>query len=313
MKYVLVALALCCAVSTYAYISFQNLFMEATVTETAYRADRLFHAEDPNYDANIHKLAQQIEWGEAIAPQDIQWLGSRVNERHGQDITLLFHALASGNVAAVDALLAVGADPTMPDKTGSRRDFVYALTMPGGDLLDQDAMNDIIRAYLAHGGDPNGSGGLDAQGRPLPGIRTVLPYGLALNGNYQGLEIVLAAGADPWLPEFNDGEYFMNAVDALASDQQFEQLDMLIDKGYFDHRTQTQLEHFLNALGGYAQRRDEPSLEIKRIAMRVLKRNPHYIETVTHDARTRMIFKDHWNDPEPGQIPWDEIRSDRVN
>ncbi len=309
MKYFIAALVLCCAAGAYAYFFFPYW---PAVTEPAYRADRLFQREDPNFDADIHKLAQRIEWREPIDANDIGWLGERVNQRHGQDITLLFHALASGNIPAVNALLAVGADPTMPDRRDSRRDFVYALTMPGGDLLDQNGMNDAICAYLAHGGNPNGSGGLDKEGRPLPGIRTVLPYGLALNGNYEGLKIVLDAGADPWLPEFNEGEYFLNAVDALASNQQFALLDELIDKGYFDQRSQIELEHFLTALGGYAQRRDEPSLEIKRIAMRVLKRNPHYVETVTHDARTRMIFKDHWNDPEPGKIPWDEIRSDRV-
>lgn len=282
------------------------------MTEPAYRADRLFQREDPNYSSEIHKLAQQIEWRERIEAKDLEWLGDRVNQRHGQDITLLFHALAAANIPVVDALLAIGADPTMPDKKGSERDFVYALTMPGGELLDQDAMNDAIRAYLAHGGNPNGSGGLDQNGRPLAGIRTVLPYGLALNENYDGLNIVLKAGADPWLPEFQNGSYFSCAIDALAADQKFEILDELIDQGYFDHRSQTELEHFFTALGGYAQRRDEPSLEIKRIAMRVLKRNPHYVETATHDARTRMIFKDHWNDAEPGTIPWDEIRSDRV-
>lgn len=282
------------------------------MTEPAYRADRLFQDEDPNFDPDIHKLAQQIEWRDQIDANDIRWLGDRVNQRHGQDITLLFHALASGNIPAVDALLTVGADPKMPDRRDSKRDFVYALTMPGGDLLNQDGMNELIRVYLAHGGDPNGSGGLAQDGRPLPGIRTVLPYGLALNGNYDGLEIVLAAGADPWLPEFIEGDYFSNTVDALAEAQQFDFLDELIDKGYFDRRSQIELEHFLTALGGYAQRRDEPSLEIKRIAMRILKRNPHYVETVTHDARTRMIFKDHWNDPEPGVIPWEEINSDRV-
>lgn len=94
--------------------------------------------------------------GERIDASDIGWLGERVNLRHDQDITLLFHALASDNIPAVEALLAVGADPTMPDRTGSKRDFVYALTMPGGYLLDQNGMNDAIRAYLAHGGNPNG-------------------------------------------------------------------------------------------------------------------------------------------------------------
>lgn len=267
------------------------------------RADQLFDHDDPNHSADVHRLAQQIEWGDPIAPDDVAWLGDRVNQNHGQDITLLFHALAAGNVPAVDALLAAGADPALPDKPGSPRDFVYALTMPGGDLLDQDGMNDILAVYLTRGGDPNGSGGI------APDTTTVLPYGLALHGNYDGLHLVLKAGADPWLAEWRDGARHSSAIEALAGDQAFAQLDALIDAGHFDNRTQSQLEHFLTALGGYAQRGDGPSLDIKRIAMRVLKRNPHYVETSAHDARTRMIFKDHWQDPEPGVIPWGQVRS----
>ncbi|WCR02715.1 hypothetical protein [Paracoccus saliphilus] len=285
------------------------------MTEPAYRADRLFQREDPNYDPDIHKLAQKIEWGDKIALDDVAWLGERIDQRHGKDITLLFHALSAGNIAAVDALLAAGADTSIPDKvSGSDRNFVYYLTLSGGDILDQPGINRVIASYLEHGGNPNGTGGLDENGKLLHGLRVVLPEGIALSKNYEGLRMVLAAGADPWLPvvDKSSGEYSGNAVDALARAQAFALLDELIESGYFDNRSQLELEHFLTALGGYAQRRDDASREIKRIAMRVLKRNPHYIETATHDVRTPRIFKDHWSDPEPGEIPWDEIRSDRV-
>ena len=47
--------------------------------------------------------------------------------------------------------------------------------------------------------------------------------------------------------------------------------------------------------------------------MRVLKRNPHYVETTTQNAATRRIFKNHWQDTAPGVIPWERILSDEVN
>jgi hypothetical protein len=90
-------------------------------------------------------------------------------------------------------------------------------------------------------------------------------------------------------------------------------LDELIDQGWLTDRDQAQLHAFLGSLGDYAQRGDETSREIQRIAMRVLKRNPHYVETATHNTATRRIFKDHWQDPAPGVIPWDRIHSDDVN
>lgn len=93
---------------------------------------------------------------------------------------------------------------------------------------------------------------------------------------------------------------------------QFRFYDELIDKGYFDNRTQDELFKFLSSLGSYAQRGDEISSEIQRIAMRVLKRNQDYIETSDRQATAR-IFKDHWQNPEPGVIPWETIRSEVVD
>ncbi|MFC3569137.1 hypothetical protein [Paracoccus simplex] len=38
------------------------------MTEPDYRADRLFQSEDPNFEGDIHKLVQQIEWGNGSTP-----------------------------------------------------------------------------------------------------------------------------------------------------------------------------------------------------------------------------------------------------
>lgn len=280
---------------------------EVAVSEPAYRADRLFKAEDPQYDAGIHQLAQRIEWREPISRDDIAPFRDRIDQRHGEDITLLFHAVASGNVSAVDALLAAGADPRVTDKaTGSSRNFVYVLTLPGGALLDMAGVNQMLDSYLRNGGDPNGTYGTrDA-------TEGNLTDGLAGSGNYEGLRMAMAAGGDPWMKTWNAGAPYTSAMELLASNHAFAELDKLIDAGAFDAVPQKDLFDFLVALSEYQQRRDATSAEIKRIARRVLKRNPGYVETATYDTATRAIFKDHWQDPLPGEIPWDDIRSDAV-
>ncbi len=286
-----------------------HLFREAFLTESAYRADRLFQREDPHFDPEIHRLAQRIEWGDALTREDFSGLEERVNERHGEDTTLLFHAVAAGNTAAVDALLAAGADPYMTDKvTGSSRNFVYFLTMPGGPHLDMAGVNQMLSSYLKYGGDSNATWG-DPQVS-----QENLSDGLALIGNTDGLKMVLKAGGDPWKPIFANGKPSGSAIDTLAlSDRDFDTLNMLIDEGYFDNKPQELVHGFLSSLGSYSQRGDDISREIQRIAKRVLKRNPTYIETSTDDVATRAIFRSHWKDPAPGVIPWDEILSDAVN
>lgn len=277
------------------------------MTETAVRADRLFQREDPNYSADIHRLAQRIEWGDALTPEDFAAVKDRINQKHGNDITLLFQAVASGNVVAVDALLAAGADPYLVAKSGrSTVNFVYLLMMPGGELLDLDGINQMISSYLRYGGDPNAT-----SGEPSDHQRNLM-NGVATSANIAGLRLLLAAGGDPWKPSINSNEPYYFAFETLASSQQFAALDEFIDEGRFDGIAQEKLYAFFVSLSGYSQRRDHTSSEIQRIAKRVLKRNPHYVETATYDIATLRIFKDHWQDPLPGVIPWEEILSDAV-
>lgn len=284
-----------------------HFFKEAVLNDPAYRADRLFQSGSPNYDSHVHRIAQRIEWGEALTLADLAPIKEVINQRHGEGITLLFHAITAGNTTAVDALLAAGADPYQADKpTGSSRNFVYFLTLPGGSLLDIDGINTMIASYLRHGGDPNGTFGekLVSQGN--------LTDGLAGIGNIKGLEMVVEAGGDPWMPTWNEGERYTTAMELLGANHYFDALDRLIDQGLFTNRSQPEIHQFLKSLGGYAQRRDEPSREIQRIAMRVLKRNPDYVETDTVGLASHRIFKNHWQDPLPGVIPWEKILSDAV-
>lgn len=272
--------------------------------ERAVRAERLFQG----YGDDVFRLAQKIEWGDAITERDIAPVEGRINDRFGEEITFLFHALGAANIPAIDALIGAGADVTMIDRPseGSSRDFVFFLGMPGGDLLDQAGINELIRIYLKHGGDPN----YRMQGnyaRPL--IREV-----GLMDNIDGVRILLEAGADPWANAVgNDGNPAHDNMMMVINDDHDQDafMDELIDHGYFDNLSQEQLFTFLRRFGGYDQRGDIISQEIKRISMRILKRNPHYVETSDIQA-TSAIFKNHWSDPAPGVIPWDVINSDAV-
>ena len=308
MRKAIALIALCILLGgAWIWVAPPHWFREAFLTETAVRADRLFQREDPNYSSDTHKLAQKIEWGDVFVPDEFARLGERIDQKHGNDITLLFQAVASGNLSAVDALLAAGADPYLVAKSGrSTSNFVYLLTMPGGELLDQDSINQMIMSYLRYGGDPNATFGEKgaSEGNLIEGVTS--------NGNIAGLRLLLAAGGDPWLYTLNNNEPYYFAFQTLASNQQFAALDEFIDEGRFDGANQEKLQTFLGYLGSYQQRGDATSLEIKRIAKRVLKRNPHYVETATFDEATREIFKKHWSETIPGVIPWEEILSDAV-
>ncbi|RYG89194.1 hypothetical protein EU803_18270 [Loktanella sp. IMCC34160] len=273
------------------------------MAEPTPNSDRLFQP----YDSAAYALAQRIERGEHLNASDFGSVRDRLDERYGQDITLLFHALNSGNVDATIALIDVGADLRVTDRAeGSSRDFIYYLSLPGGELIDQDGMNRLLRGYLAAGGDPD----VRLQGSD----RMPLIAQMGMGGmNLEGVRILLDAGADPWAQATQGSGLTGNLLTMVNSHQdQFSFYDELIDKGYFDNRTQDELFKFLSSLGSYAQRGDEISAEIQRIAMRVLKRNQDYIETSDRQATAR-IFKDHWQNPEPGVIPWETIRSDVVD
>ncbi len=278
---------------------------EGYMEKRAYRAERLFKNHDPDhYDEEIFRLAQRIEWGDALSARDLEPIKDRINNRYGKEITLLFHALRFDNIAAIDALLAAGADPTMIDRpsTVSKRDFIYYLTYPGGSLLGQDGINQLIRIYLKHGGDPNY--------RFKGNIQETFIAEVALVSNHTGMRILLEAGADPWLNTIENGtEINDNMMTNLAFEYNgFEQLHQLIDENYFDDVKEGNIRGFPKKLGGYAQREDEISINIQNLAKRILKRYPQ-----VHDEPIVLeIFKKNWKTDAPGVIPWDEINSDKV-
>lgn len=263
-------------------------YLEITMEPTR-RSDRLFKP----YDEAAYRIAQKIERGQSISIRELKNLPNGVNTRYGQEITLLFHALSARNIEAIDALLEAGADPYMIDRpsTGSARGFVYYLTLTGHPTDPQlgfPFINQLIRLYLKHGGDPN---------RRLGGAnKSPLIADVALMDNYEGIDILLEVGANPWA--VNDSD--MNVMTRLAANGiAYDVLNQLIDRGYFDNVSLPQLQNFILWISSYSQRGDERSLANQAIGRRVLKRHPNYPE----DRYTERLFQ--------GPIPWAEIAHER--
>lgn len=276
-----------------------------TVTEPTPTTDRLF-SDAP--DA-VQQIARAIERGERPDANQLSSLARSdvgLDARFGQDITLLFHALSAGNVPAIGDLLEAGADVRVEDAPGSYRDFLYYMASPGGELLTAEQLAEVIGAYLAAGGDPNVhlSNSFEAERRTL--IEEAV-----LVRNATAVDVLLEAGADPWLRAFENGRAIESNAIYTAAQSRYEILERFIELGILTDRTQLELDELFLQLGDYAQRGDEISLRIQSISKRILKRNPHYRAPNTGWG-TQRIFKDHWNDPGVGEIPWDEIMSDEV-
>ncbi|MGV0911519.1 hypothetical protein [Martelella sp. FOR1707] len=256
--------------------------------EPTYTTDRLFKP----YGEDVYHLAQRIERGEHISARDVEALSGGANKRYGDEITFLFLALKAHNLQAIDTLLAAGADPYMVDHppSGSERNFVYYLTLPGpstGPVQGFDFENRMIESYLKHGGKANvqllGDGG------------EWLIEQVALNENYQGVKILLEAGADPWA-EDNSGDTAMVKVARKYNKNAVRFLNYLIEQGTFKDVELPRLQAFMRSLAGYEQRGDAISLANQQIALRVLKRNPDY----PPDQNTQDLFA--------GPIPWQEVQ-----
>ncbi|MGR3435003.1 MAG: hypothetical protein ACU0CO_08975 [Shimia sp.] len=265
------------------------------------RSDALF----AQADRGTLRVARDIERGGVPGPADLS--GVALDARHGEGITLLFHAMAAGNVEAAGALIRAGADLRITDRPdGTGRDAIGYLGMPGGPLLDADDLARLIAVYLEAGGDPN----VRLAAGPSGGARQTLAARTAMMGNLKGFDRLIAAGADPWM----GGDPATGAADLEAAVvmlgflKHHDRIEALVDAGHFDARSPAELDLFFAALGQYAQRGDATSARIQEVALRVLARNPAY-EGHGTDLGTGRIFKRHWNDPGTGTIPWDAIRA----
>jgi len=250
--------------------------------EKTWRSDRLFKP----YGEPVYHLAQKIERKQEISLEEVQALPDGANGRYGEDITLLFHAVSSHNLQAVDVLLEAGADPYARTHITRGYNFLYLMEMPGGEEgSDGDIhfINGLIKLYLKHGGDPNAR----TEGN---GMEPIIARA-ALFRNIEGMKLLLEAGADFWAMRKTGS----TAASIIARGPRSDLLHEFIDAGYFNNVPEAALKDLFGSLSGYLQRGDERSLQNQKVGRRILKRNPYYED----DLYTNRLFQ--------GPIPWKQI------
>ncbi|UXN02342.1 hypothetical protein [Bartonella sp. HY406] len=252
------------------------------------QSDRLFR----DYDRDVYHLAQKIERHQDIGESDLAKLPQgAINQRYGQEITLLFHALSQRNIQAIDTLIGNGTDVTMVDRPSKRHPmtFMNYLGMPGGgddEAEDLVFINELIRIYIKTGGDPNYI--------QINSNDTPLVLDVAIAQNFEGVAILIKAGADIW----TRNEIGINLVDCLAMDPSgYNELSAILNQGYLDNGKLDDIISVIIHLSGYTQRGDERSIRNLNLAMRILKRYPEYQD----DQFTTRLFG--------GEIPWAEIKA----
>jgi len=265
------------------------IIVNQKIDDTTPRTDRLFRQADPA----TYQLARKIEREEPISADDVATLPEgALNARYGDDITLLFHALSAYNLQAIDVLLGSGADPHMTDMAEhSGRDFTYfigAMNMSSRPDLGQDFKTELIRLYLKHGGDPN---------HRLPSTAgTPFFYYVALMKNYDGVEILLEAGANPLA---GNKERMSVVAEMLAGRHDKRSRDLaryIVCRGYYDFADKESVIDMLRSLAPTGPTDPVREEAHRKMAMRILKYHPDIDE---NDYSVKEIFG--------ASIPWKEI------
>ena len=244
--------------------------------------ERYFHDRDTKYDQDLYCAARRIAAKEPLSDSALDLLKRKVNQRAGDDITLLPFAALKQNLAALDQLFAYGADPYLPlkRKGPSAYDSLISVVSEG----DYPIATEIMMLYLKHGGDPNYRGGVN---------NTPLIANTALMQNFDSYRLLIDHGADVWkkegpsrfshdgpLPEdqivapLQDEKYFSTAIYIAArvasrkNDYRF--LDYAFDKGVLRQADRKQVGYLIEWIGSYELRNDPISRSIVARVRRVL-------------------------------------------
>jgi len=263
--------------------------MNEKIDDTSPRTDSLFKEAD----RAVYQLARKIEREEPISADEVKTLPEgTLNARYGSDITLLFHALSSYNLQAIDVLLGNGSDPHMTDQAEySGRDFTYymaTMNMHARPDLGQDFKTELIRLYLKHGGDPN---------HRLPSrAGTPFFYYVALMENYDAVEILLEAGANPLAGNLQGSAIVAHTLARRYDNRSRDILKYIVCRGYFDFADSDAAIGILRALAPRGPTNPVREKIHRTMAMRILEYHPDFDE---NDWSIKEIFG--------GPIPWKEI------
>lgn len=160
--------------------------------------DILNPLEDQNASRPYQELVAVILSGAAPDVEDLRGLGTDLERSYGmrpqranggfqyqRQINILEHAVRSGNLQAVRAVLEAGHDPNLAGFEFARASAPNPTGPP-----DWSTSPPFLEAYLEFGGNPD----YPTADSPFPMISRA---GSA--GNFEGVKLLLSRGADPWI------------------------------------------------------------------------------------------------------------------
>lgn len=256
--------------------------------------ERYFYPGGTAFDTDLACAAKAIAEGRALTAGELTALEGKVDMRAGDDITLLNFAALKQNLAVIDQLLAIGADPTLPLKTSGPDiydSFISLISTGSGAIATE-----MMALYLKHGGDPDRRAGVN---------NTPLVSGAALMANVESFKILVDADADVWQPEGPviyspngpipeeqldqtdvklDGAAILRAAANAKRENDFSMLDYAIEKGAIDHVDNARIGRLLHWVTFYTMRDDEPSREIVRMTRLIMDRTGYAGDANTREA-----------------------------
>lgn len=144
------------------------------------------------------ELVALVRGGGVPEADELAGLGSDLERAYGirprpvldsveyqRQITLLDHALMSGNLPATTAILQAGHNPNL-----AGAEFAKAAAPAPSGPPDWSTSPPFLQAYLDHGGNPDYPS--DNTARPMISMAAAV-------GNYEGVKFLLSNGADPWI------------------------------------------------------------------------------------------------------------------
>jgi hypothetical protein len=218
-------------------------------------------------------LAERIARGDALRPGDFNSVASDIDRRFqtGQ-FRLLTFAWGVGNIPAMDALLARGADPLAPLRTTDpppAQNLLYLI------LVSQEPKAaPAMQALLRHGLKPDYRD---------PGDGSTLLFSPTSSKNLALATVLLDAGADPWA---DNGAYGGNSILNAIDSANFDFVDLLASRGVFKDQPASRIKPLVDDLAGPLQRGDPASLAIQA-AMRVIVEQSGYSQD---DPNVRYVL-----------------------
>lgn len=256
--------------------------MELRNSEADGKAEFYFADREDGYDHDLYCAALRISFNEPLTEQELASLKGKVNQRGKQDITLLNFSILppNENLAAVDQLMTIGADPTLPLKRKGR--LFYSSLMSDAARGTEPLATDIIALYLKHGGNPNLKAGLS---------NTPLVASTALMENFESFKLLVDHGADVWAPEgppryTEDGPVPDDKLDYSKLDydnsaimvaamwgvlmNNFHLINYVIDQGALKSVSQERIGHLIDWGSSYDLRDNAISRNIVAVTRRII-------------------------------------------